>query len=265
MFPPEDRTGRRTMFDAVAELYDRARPGYPLELFADLVELADLRAGSRVVEIGCGSGRATIPLAEQGLDIVCVELGEGLAAVARRNLARFPRIEVVGADFEEWEPDRADFDAVVAFTAFHWIDPAVRFEKSARLLRPGGALGVVATQHVLPPGGDDFFVDVQEDYDAVVPDPENRPPPPPEAIGDLSREFAASSRFEDTVVRRYVWDVEYTADTYVDVLDTYSGHRAMDPETRQQLYERIRRRVEARPGGRVTKSYLALLHVARRR
>jgi hypothetical protein len=97
-----------------------------------------------------------------------------------------------------------------------------------------------------------------------VPDPENRSPPPPEAVGDLSCEFAASGRYEDVAVSRYVWDIEYSADTYIDVLDTYSGHRAMDPETRQQLYERIRRRIEERPGGRIRKSQLALLHVARR-
>ena len=163
------------------------------------------------------------------------------------------------------EPERADFDAVVAFTAFHWLDPTVRFEKSARLLRDGGRLGVVATQHVLLADGDQFFADVQEDYDAVVSDPDNRPPPRPEAVRDLSREFAASGRFEEPVVRRYVWAVEYSADTYIDVLDTYSGHRSIDPEARERLYERIRRRIETRPDGRVTKSNLAVLHVARRR
>ncbi len=191
------------MFDQVAELYDLARPGYPPELFDDLVDLAGLRARSRVLEIGCGTDQATIPLAVRGLDVVCVELGEALA--------------------------------------------------------------VVGTQHVLPPGGDTFFVDVQGDYDAVAPDPENRPPAPPEAVGDLSREFAAGGRFGEVAVRRYVWDVAYTAGEYIDVLDTYSGHRAMDPETRERLYERIRSRIESRPAGRVRKSYLALMHVAQRR
>ena len=218
-----------------------------------------------MLEIGCGTGQATIPLAERGLDIVCVELGESLAAVARRRLAGYPRVRVVTGDFEDWEPETAGFDAVVAFTAFHWLDPVLQFEKAARLLRPDGALGVVGTRHVLPPGGDGFFVDVQADYDAVAPDPDNRPPPAPGAVGDLSAEFAASGRFGETAVRRYVWDVEYSADGYIDVLDTYSGQRAMEPATRARLYERIRRRIEARPGGRVSKSYLALLHVARRR
>ena len=264
MFPPEDRVELRATFDEAAELYDRARPGYPPELFDDLVELAGLGPRSRVVEIGCGTGQATVPLVERGLDVTCVELGTSLAAVARRRLDGLA--EVVNADFEHWEPEpeRAGFAAVVSFTAFHWIDPAVRFTKSARLLREGGCLGIVGTQHVLPPGGDPFFVEVQEDYDTVVPDPSNRAPDPPELAGDLRPAIEASGCFDRVEVRRYVWDVSYTADAYIDLLDTFSGHRSMEPAKRQELYDRIRRRIEARPAGVVRKAHLAILHVARR-
>ncbi len=255
----------RATFDKVPELYDRARPGYPAEVFADLVALARLREGGRLVEIGCGTGQATLPLAERGLEIVCVELGERLAAIARRKLAGFPKVEVVNAPFESWEPRGGGFDAVVAFTAFHWVDPDVRYGKCARILRDEGALAVVATQHVLPAGSDHFWAEVQQDYDAVVPSDDNRPPPPPDTVGDLGGEIEASGRFRNVAVRRYLWNVSYTADEYVAVLDTYSGHRgALDEETRARLYDRIHRRIEARPEQKVTKAYLATLNVARR-
>ena len=139
-----DRT-LRTTFDQAAERYDRARPTYPDALFDDLVELAGLKARSRVVEIGCGTGKATLPLAGRGLRITCVELGASLAAVARRRLALFPGVEILNADFETWRPARADYDAVVAFTAFHWIPPELRYLKSAALLREGGGLRGQAT------------------------------------------------------------------------------------------------------------------------
>jgi SAM-dependent methyltransferase len=254
----------RATFDDVAELYDRARPGYPPALFDDLVTLAGLPPGGRILEIGCGTGQATIPLAERGFELVCVELGENLAALARDKLARFPSVEVVNGAFETWDPD-GSFDAVVAFTAFHWVDPAVRYEKSARLLRAGGALAVVSTKHVLPEDGDRFFAEVQEIYDAVVPDPGNSPPSPPEAVGDMSSEIAGSGRFGAVAVRRYVWDLAYSAEEYLNVLDTYSGHRSLPAATRRELYEGIRGRIEGRPNGRVRKTYLTILHVARRR
>jgi hypothetical protein len=178
-------------------------------------------------------------------------------------VSAFPAVTVVNAPFETWEPEQAEFDAVAAFTAFHWIDPDVRFAKSARLLGAEGALAVVATKHVLPDDGDRFFVDVQEDYVALqaTDDWAGGPPPHPDAVPDLTKEIDASRLFGDVAVRRYLWDVEYTADAYVAVLDTYSGHRALAPALREELYGRIRRRIE----GTVRKTYLATLNVARQR
>jgi SAM-dependent methyltransferase len=251
----------------VPELYDRARPRYPAQIFDDLVEIAELTQGARIVEIGCGTGQATLPLAERGLQITCIELGEQLAGVARRKLASFPTVEIINSSFESWQPRRTDFDAVVAFTSFHWISPHLRYKKSASLLRPSGALAVVETQHVLPADGDLFFAQVQEDYEAVVPDDDKTKvgaPPQPHTVGDLRDEMGSGGVFGNVVVRRYLWDVVYTADEYIAVLDTYSGHRALNDETRQRLYERIHLRAEARPGGKVRKTYLATLNVAAR-
>jgi SAM-dependent methyltransferase len=263
MLVPGDRETLRVTFDPVAELYDRARPGYPPELFDDLLRLAGLVPGARVLEIGCGTGQATVPLLDRGLDVTCVELGESLAAVARRKLG--DRAEVVVADFDRWQPERAGFDAVAAFTAFHWLDPETRFDRAAAVLGPGGSLAIAWMQHVLPSDGDPFFAEVQEDYDTVVPDPSNRAPPPPEEVHDFTAEIEASGRFEGVQVRRYVWDLQYTADRYIDVLNTFSGHRSMQPAAREELLRRIRRRIDSRPGGTVRKTSLALLHVARRR
>ena len=259
-----DRRRLRATFEEVPELYDRARPLYPAELFDDLVSFAGLEAGSQVLEIGCGTGQATLPLAERGFDIVGVELGTGLAAVARRKLAGFPRVEVVNTVFEEWQASDESFDAVVAFTAFHWVDPEVRYAKAARLLRTGGCLAVAETEHVLVEGGDPFWAEVQADYDAVVPSDRNRPPPGPEEVGDLRAQLEETGLFVDVEVRRYLADVTYSGEEYVGVLDTYSPNRAMQPATRERLYDAIRRRIEARPSRTVRKTYLFTLNLARR-
>lgn len=155
-------------FDEDAELYDRARPGYPPELFDDLTEVAGTGSGCRVLEVGAGTGKATLPLAERGCRITAVELGADMAAVARRNLAGFEAVEVVTADFETWPLPEEPFDVVVSATAFHWLDPAVRMVKAADALRPGGALAVVATQHVAG-GSEEFFVEVQDCYERFDP------------------------------------------------------------------------------------------------
>ena len=96
----------KTTFNRNALLYDRARPRYPEKLFEDLVLLADLGNNSLLLEIGCGTGQATLPMAERGYRIVCVELGDDLARLARRKLARFPAVRVINAAFEDWDPGR---------------------------------------------------------------------------------------------------------------------------------------------------------------
>ena len=112
----------RVLFDTVAELYDRARPTYPDALFDDIVALSRLAAGGRVLEIGCGTGQATRPMAERGYRITAVELGPNLAAVARRNLAAFPLVDVQVGAFEEWPLPPEPYDLVYSVSAFHWLD-----------------------------------------------------------------------------------------------------------------------------------------------
>jgi SAM-dependent methyltransferase len=261
---PDPKELRRT-FDEDAALYDAARPGYPDELVQDLVVLGRVAPGDRVLEVGCGTGQLTVPLARRGLRIVCVELGERMATVARRNLEQFPEVAVETGDFEHWDTGGRSFDIIVAATSWHWLAPEVRYGKAAQVLRSDGRLAVISTQHVLPDGGDGFFREIQEVYETLGVGDGSGGPPLPSDVPDLRTEIGASGLFEAIEVRRYVSGQVYTADQYIDLLDTYSGHRAMESGTRQQLYREIRRRIAARPDGRVTKHNLNVLHVARRK
>jgi hypothetical protein len=116
----------------------------------------------------------------------------------------------------------------------------------------------------MPPGADPFYFDVQEDYRAVGM-AGDEPPPPPEEIVGVAAEFDASGLFGPVTVRRREWDVVHTADEHLALLNTYSPHLVMPEKQRQELFARIRRRIDARPGGTACKSMLALVQVARRR
>ena len=248
----DDRRRLRATFDEVAELYEQARPGYPAQLHDDLAELAGLRPRARVLEIGCGTGQATRDLVRRGYDVTCVELGANLAAVARRTV---PEAEVIVSSFEDWEPGHARFDLVFAATSWHWVDAEVRYAKAAAL---GDALAVVATRHVSSGGDDRLFGELQEAY--VEAGEERMDLPHPDEVPDDRAQIEATGLFGDVAVRRYVVGHDYSVDAYVDVLETYSGHRAMEPAARERLYASIRRTVGDRP---VRKHYLFLLHVAR--
>lgn len=252
----------RATFNEAAELYDRARPGYPPEVFDDLAELAGIRPGSRVLEIGPGTGQATVPMAKRGYQITALEIGADMAAVARRNLAGFPLVALIVSAFEEWPLPAEPFDAVVSATAFHWLDPEVRLTKAADALRLGGALATVATHHVA--GGDDnFFGEVQACYERW--DPSTQPGLRLPAVTDLpmaSDELDRSGRFGPAKFRRYEWEVSYSTAAYIEVLLTYSGHRALEPTVRSNLLSCVAELIDSRFGGQVTKRYLAELRIA---
>jgi SAM-dependent methyltransferase len=258
---PRDRELLRTTFGSVAELYDRARPTYPTAVFDELADLAGLEPGSRVLEIGPGTGKATVELARRGYAVTGVELSTELAEIARRNV---PAAEIVVADFETWEPQEAGYDAVVAFAAFHWIAPDLRYTKPVRLLRPGAVLAVVHGPHVLPAGGDLFFAEVQEDYDAVIPHADNRPPSSPDGAEGWTEQFRESGAFARVEERRHLHPLTYTADEHVALLGTFSDHIALPSEQRDELFRRIHARVAARPGGTVTEHRLLVLTVGYR-
>lgn len=254
----------RLTFDEVAELYDRARPGYPPEVFDDLAELAGIGPSRRVLEIGCGTGQATVPLAERGCEVVAVEIGSHLADVARRKLARFASVQVVTAAFEAWPLPPEPFDAVVSATAFHWLDPALRVIKAADALRSGGALATIATHH-LAGGTEAFFAEVQACYERWDPaTPLGLRLPTAADIPPNGEELDRSGRFGPALFRRYEWDLSYSTATYLELLLTYSGHRTLDPAARSNLLSCIAHLIDARFGGHITKRYLTELRVAHR-
>jgi SAM-dependent methyltransferase len=263
----DDRERLRATFNSVAERYDHARPDYPDELLDELIRLSGLQPGARLLEVGCGTGKATAALAARGFAITCVELGPHLADQARLNLAGFDGVQVEQSAFETWHPPAtASYDLVYAATAWHWVDPAIRYRKAWELLRPGGHLAFWSATHVVPVGGDPFFAEIQAIYDEIGEGlPDDTIYLRPGEMPDERAEIEATGRFEDIQVRQFDWEISYNADGYIGLLETFSGHIAMEAWQRDRLYGEIRRRLAGRSDGRLRRHWGAVLHVARRR
>ena len=252
----------RTVFNLAAEDFDRTRPVCPPQAFDDLVRLAGLAPGDRVAEIGCGTGQATVPMAERGLAVTAIELGPELAAVARRRLARFPAAEVVTGSFEDWLPPGPPYAAVVAFSALHWIDPGLRYAKPFDLLRPGGAMVVAGCLWARPTDDEPFWTEVQEDYRAVG--FAGEPPRPPEQIDAWHFPAEAAPLFTEVASRRYPFQVRYSAEDYLAILATQSGTHALGEAGRAEFLRRVRRRLEALGWPALTATFVGYLTVGQR-
>ena len=202
--PSESSAGReqRFVFDEVAELYARVRPTYPAALVDDVIRESGLQPGGRILELGSGPGNASVLFSGRGYHLLSVEPGARLADVARRRLAADSNARVEVTTFEAWPVEPDAFDLVYAAQSFHWMDPAVRFSKTARALKPNGTLAIFANRPLH--GTSRVDGQIREAYAAHAPAIDAR------WIGHNTRDhflelFAAASEFRAAQWREYAW------------------------------------------------------------
>jgi SAM-dependent methyltransferase len=254
----------RQVFDAEAARYAASRPTYPPALFDAVATFAGLGPAAAVLEIAAGTGQATRSLAERGWSVTAVELGERMAAEARRHLADLPNAHVVVAPFEDWPLPSEPFDAVLCATARHWLDPATRVAEVAEALRPGGTLAVVSTHHVHG-GTSGFFAAAQDCYLRFVPgtDPQFRLPD--EARLDPGTdELVASGLFQDVRSEGFPVELTYDAGAFTSLLGTYSNLLTLPQPDLEGLLACLGELIDRRFGGRITMRHLFRLVLARR-
>lgn len=254
--------------DQVAQRYDRARPGYPAALFDDIIACADLAADARILEVGCGTGQATLPLARRGYAIDCIEPGAQMVAIARANLAGFPAVTLTSIDFERFRAPPASYDLLLSATAFHWIDPEIRFRKAHHLLKPGGALALCWHRPVQTEASRHFVDAIQSVYKRFAPeltDEFENPPAPDRVTTEYEELIPASGCFARLEIRKHYVAAHYSASQYVDLLATFSDHQTLDAAKRHRLLSAIEALIAEEFAGAVIRETVALLYLARRK
>ena len=133
-----------SVFDEIAEDYDRHRPSYPDVLVDRACEAAGIGPGAAVLEIGCGTGQLTRSLLARGLRVTAVEPGGQLLARARDQLQSLGDVQFINARLEDAPLPRARYTAVFSASAIHWVDPDVSWSKAADVLVDGGRLALLS-------------------------------------------------------------------------------------------------------------------------
>jgi ubiquinone/menaquinone biosynthesis C-methylase UbiE len=133
-----ERQGAVHGLNGGAETYDN-KPDYPAELIKTIISKVNLTAGSKLLEIGSGTGRATKQFADSGFEIVCIEPGINMIERAKSKLKN-KNIEFIVSPFEDYAEPSEYFDAVISAQAWHWVSQPAGFEKCANTLKKGGYL-----------------------------------------------------------------------------------------------------------------------------
>jgi SAM-dependent methyltransferase len=238
--PPEENRLRQVFeyFSGDAALYNRSRPAYPDAL---IMRIVTAMPGRGILDAGCGTGIEARQFQAAGCTVLGVEPDARMAEFARGT-----GVAVEVATFETWEAADRTFDAVVAGTAWHWVDPLAGAAKAAQVLRPGGLLAPFHHVTHTPPelagaaGGalPAWCSRSAEAYRRVAPDsPFNLGgqrrstmelyQPLFDKIADGIRQ---ASRFSEPEQWRFDWERTYSRDEWLDLLPTQGALTKLPPD-----------------------------------
>ena len=236
-------------FNQVAEAFERWRPGYVPELYQDLFAYHSIAPSSRVLEIGIGTGHATLPILATGCSLTAVELGNRLVALVRKKFQGVPNFTVIQADFQKYEAEEGSYDLIYSASAFHWIPEEEGYTRVFRLLKSGGTFARFAHHLFYRKGQEKLFAAIQQVYAAYMPgsapSPEYR-----EEDAEFRAAIALKYGFTNIAWHLYHQTLTYTAQEYAAMIGTYSDHIALGKEQCQALCNRVGEAIEAF-GGRI--------------
>lgn len=253
-----------TSFDADVGGYERARPGYPDALF-DLLATCGLVSGARVLEIGPGTGQATMPMLDRGASITAVEPGPAMAGRLRERVAG-RSCTVVESTFESAPMlDGSSFDLAVAATSFHWVDPVIGMARLAALLPPGrsfvpfwnvfrdsGRVDVEFQSHIEPivrrfqTMSRAAAVTHGLDHDARV------------------RGFEASGEFRVRAMPSFEWPITHDGASLRALFASFSDWSTLPEPDRTRALDDVAAIVDDHYGGSLTRTYMTQAYVVER-
>jgi SAM-dependent methyltransferase len=239
--------------------YQEGRPDYPPRVYEVLRSRCGVRAGSRVLEIGPGSGLVTRHLVGLGAQVVAVEPDQGFAEHLRRTI---PEARVVRAPFEEADAGEA-FDAVVAATSFHWLERPAAWRRLGGVLRPGGWAAIWWTVFS-DPGREDPLL--SEAAALLGFDPGNQRAGTAFQLdtGARCEDLRRGAGLTDVTSELIAWDLAMGAGQVRALFDTMITVRQLPGEQRRHVLDTVTNLVNDRFGGISIRPHLTALYVGRR-
>lgn len=253
---------KRLTFNEDVYNYDKYRPSYPKELYEAVFHYSKLDSDCRVLEIGVGTGQATVPFLEKGFDVTAVELGKDLSTFVKEKFSRYNNFRVMNDDFIFCNFPENSFDLIYCATAFHWLPEKERYEKVKKLLKPNGVL-VLFWNHPFPNRKDDAGnMASKAVYDKYRP-----------ADKELE-EFCEKDlkKYTDELTEYGFADIEsrlfhrirtLSTNDYIHLINTYSDHRLLD-KTTKELFEKDMAKAIDNAGGKINIYDTIDLYMARK-
>jgi ubiquinone/menaquinone biosynthesis C-methylase UbiE len=228
----------RFTFNEDVKNYDKWRPTYCKALFDDIIEYSKLNESKKAVEVGIGTGQATLPFLKTGCEVTAIELGKDLAEYSKEKFKEYKNFSVCNTSFEDYECNDGSIDILYSATAFHWIPDEIGYSKAFKLLKKGGTLAVFWNKPSMKREDDLLHEKIQRVYQKYMPSNGSLIEKDTERYDRISRTIQAYG-FRDIEVKLYHQTRVFNASDYISLLNIYSDHRSMEAASRKLLYKEI--------------------------
>jgi SAM-dependent methyltransferase len=261
--------GLEWTFNTVAEEYDKWRPTYVPELYKDIFTYKPINLLSNVLEIGIGTGQATLPILETGCNLTAVELGENLAEITRRKFSSYNNISIETGAFQNYESNNDFYDLIYSASAFHWIPEEVGYSKVYKILKSGGVFVRFADHPYYNKNGQEALCDeIEKVYAEYMPALKPSPTPKPSSeyteVNAINRaNIALKYGFVDISHKLYYRTITYSSDDFINRIAIQSDKIALKKSERYKLCIAIKDAID-RHGGTITSYETIDLNIARK-
>lgn len=226
-------------FNEDVKNYDKWRPTYCKELFDNIIQYSELNENKKAIEVGIGTGQATMPFLMTGCDVTAIEFGKNLAEYSKEKFKGYKKFSVYNTSFEEFKCNNNSFDILYSATAFHWIPEDIGYPKTLRLLKNDGTLALFWNKPFVARKDDLLHQKIQSIYQKY------RPSDKKMIENDTARykrisQTIQSHCFRELEVKLYHQTRTFNASDYISLLNTYSDHRNMEASIKQLFESEIK-------------------------
>ena len=257
----KDAELKRTWYSPVADIYYEARPDYPQELIDLAIALTNLDSESKILEIGCGAGNATIPFARTNATITCIEHNREFCFQAQQNSKLFPKVEICYSSFAEWQLEENKYDVVLSANAFYQLPQQESYAKAAAALKDNGF--IILLWNLTPELKYEIYQSVEGIFQTYVPSLVRYEGKDIQAsiLEGFAQSIRNSGYFKDPVIRQLDCQITYSIEQYISLLRTL---RRIDSEVQKLFFTELREGLQ-HWGNKVELSFLSAVHLAQKR
>lgn len=242
----------RKTFDRIPEQFDKWRPRYCDELFADVIAYSQLSENKCALELGPGTGQATEPILKTGCDYLAIELGDQFTRFMKDKFSSYKNFHIVNNDFETYDFGTKKFDLVYSAATIQWIPEKICFPKVYELLKSGGTLAMFMTRSDEKSADEALYNKIEEAY-------EKHFHVETKYTCRLNYDNVVNYGFEDFNYREWKITREFTADEYVEYLgSTQVEHITLQEPYRSRFFNEVREAVMNAGNKKVIRDTIAL-------